>query len=73
MPIDEVKVKRRNNRKKKPRYYLRQSWNYDDWWAICQKKNNVMVCECTDKSIAELILEYLNALQNSVTRHVKVN
>jgi len=62
------------NKKPKPKrakYYLRQSWNWNDWYSICQVSNNVMVCECSDLNIAELLVDYLNSLPGSVTRHVK--
>ena len=57
---------------KKAKYYLRKSWNWPDWYATCQVKNNVMVGEFSDLNIAELCLEYLNALPSSITRHVMV-
>jgi len=66
-----MRSKKRTRKPKKDKYYLRTSWNWPDWYAICQVNNNVMVCECTDLRIAELILEYLNSLPGSVTRHVR--
>lgn len=53
-------------RPKKPRYYLRASFNYPEWWVICQIANNVMVCECPEKQVAELILDFLNDIPGSV-------
>lgn len=60
-------------RAKKPRYYLRQSFNYPEWWCICQIVNNVMICECPERPVAELILDFLNDIPGSILGRLRAN
>lgn len=53
-------------RERKPKYYLRQSFNYDGWFCICQTANNVMVAEIPRQEVAELVLGFLNDLPGSL-------
>jgi len=48
--------------KHKPKFYMRQSWNNPDWFAICWASNNILVCECPNQQITLLLLNYLNGL-----------
>lgn len=50
---------------------MRASFNYSEWWCICQIVNNVMVCECPEKQVAELILEFLNDIPGSILGRIK--
>lgn len=54
-----------------PKYYLRKSFNYTEWWAICQTKNNVILAEVSSEELAELILEFVNSLPASIG-HLKI-
>jgi hypothetical protein len=56
---------------RKPKFYLRKSFNYKEWFCICQTSNNVMVCECPNERIAVLILDYLNGLSYNQTGRIK--
>lgn len=58
-------------RERKPKYYLRASFNYSGWWCICQVSNNVVVCECSEEEIAGLLLDYLNSLPRGLMARVK--
>ncbi len=55
----------------KAKYYLRKSWNNPNWFMICQTANNVIVCDCPEKKVGELILNYLNSLPLRVLGHIK--
>ncbi|MCB0208029.1 MAG: hypothetical protein KDJ52_01790 [Anaerolineae bacterium] len=59
-------------KKPKPKYYLRRSFNYDDWFCICQVSNNVMVAEIPEKVVAELVLDFLNDLPRGMIERAKV-
>lgn len=59
------------NTGKKPKFYLRKSFNYDDWYCICQVSNNVMVAEIPNRELAELILEFLNELPRAMVTRAK--
>ena len=59
------------NSDRKPKFYLRKSFNYDDWYCICQVSNNVMVAEIPNQELAELILEFLNELPRSIVASAK--
>lgn len=58
-------------RERKPKYYLRPSFNYDDWFCICQTANNVMVAEIPEREVAELVLEFLNDLPRGLLARYK--
>ena len=51
---------------RRPRYYVRPSFNNREWWMVCQVVNNVVVADCPEQKVAELITSILNDLPNYV-------
>lgn len=59
------------NRVEGRRYYVRESFNWPEWTIICQKKNNVVVCESPEWEMAMVIFEQLEALPAAKVPFVK--
>lgn len=59
------------NRVEGRRYYVRKSFNWSGWTIVCQKANNVVVCESPEWAMAMVIFEYLEALPASKVPFVK--
>ena len=47
---------------KKPKYYVRQSARYPDWWVVAQISNDVIIAHCPSETLSNLFVEFLNEL-----------